>query len=911
MEIMDQQRNYIWLDALDFDNKGGWKEDTQFVHLMGSSYLIAADMPGIPVEDAVTQITIPASGTYRIWVRTRNWLRPYAPGQFTLLVDGQENQAVLGKLPSDAWVWEIAGDFSLEAGSHTLTARDLTGYCARFSSVVITDDMNFVPDRQVERMHQQRARIKGLPQQITDGGDYDVIVVGGGPGGVPAAIACARMGVKVLLLQNRPVLGGNGSSEIGVTFDGAATYNPYSREGGIAEELRRLRDYDQELRGGWTRALEKMVAAEPNITLVYHNHVCDAETENDVITGITALHLQDLIKIHYTGRIFIDCTGDGWLGYYAGAAYRFGREPQQQHNESLAPEWPDTLTMSGCLKGENLRYFTDEGKEVPFVKPEWVPQLPTDDAAFGRVITGNGTFMNWWVEASNDYDDLWDGEEARDALFLVHLGYYDHLKNHWSKKDRIKNFQYHFASIVNGRRESRRLIGDYIFTQNDALNRVHFDDAISYTGWTLDIHHPAGIHSREAGPLYCALRVKMTDVPFRCLYSKNIQNLMMAGRNISVSHLALGTVRVQNTIATLGQAAGTAAAMCIQLGETPRGIYQRHMKQLQQQLLKDDLFILGLKNEDPGDPCLTATATASSVNSSELFRTEPGVIGQLLPLNVVRNTRFGVSRKKGVQENLYVRMHSSNPEPTTVTFKVRNLGGDVDTYAPPKPFTTVQAVVPPMGEYWVTVPYTTVMEPDSYVERFSFLLQIQPAEGISVRQLDWLTYHNTAGYFDADGTKHAETGIGLWVRTEEPETGLADCGPENVINGYNRIVNAQDYEWVSDPSQAFPQWVQLDFQKPTVIHSVSTVFDTDLTNPGTAHAKPPRHTIPQCVKDYRVEIYTDGAWQEIARVEGNIMRKRTHTFAPVNTEKIRVIVDCTWGDPSARIMEIRSEATSE
>ena len=901
---MHNQFTKIWIDALEFPNKGGWKEDTQFVHLMGSGYLIAADMPGVPVEDATVSVSIPKKDTYRIWVRTRNWLRPHDPGQFSLLVNGQSS-AILGKQPSDAWVWEIAGDYKLEAGQATLAVHDLTGYCARFSSIVITNDMDFVPDRQIERMHKQRAAIKGLPLAIQEGGDYDVIVAGGGPGGVPAAIAAARQGVKVLILQNRPVLGGNGSSEIGVTFDGAATYNPYSREGGIAEELRRLRDYDPNPRGGWTRALEKMVAAEKNITVVYHNHVCDVETENDTIKSVTALHIRDLIKIRYTGKLFIDCTGDGWMGYYAGAIYRFGREPQSQHNESLAPEYPDTLTMSGCLKGEALQYFTDAGKEVPFVAPAWVPKLPTNDADFGRVINGNGTFMNWWVEAQNDYDDLWDGEEARDALLLVHLGYYDHLKNHWSKKDKIKNFQYHFASMTNGRRESRRLIGDYIFTQNDALNRTYFEDAVSYTGWTLDLHHPKGIFSGAEGPLYCALRVKMTTVPYRCLYSKNITNLMMAGRNISVSHLGLGTVRVQNTIATLGQAAGTAAAMCIKLGETPRGIYERHIRALQQQLIKDDLYIPGFKNEDPTDPCLTATATASSICKDEFFRTDQGVLSELLPLDVSWFARFGPSRKRGKVEKMYVRLHSANPEPTKMTIQVRVLGGDVDTYSPPKPFVPVDIVVPPMGEHWVEIPYSIEMEPDPYIERFSFLVRLDPTEGISVRSLDRLTYHNAAYSLKNGIKKHLGSGRGLWYRTEEPETDLANCGPENVINGYPRIVDKDHYEWVSDPEQKLPQWIQLDFAKPAKLNSISTVFDTDLMNPGTAHSAP-WPTIPQCVKDYRVEVCAGGVWQEVAQISDNIMRKRVHSFDTVTAEKIRITVNSTWGDPSARIMELRA-----
>lgn len=895
----------IWIDAIEFNKFGGWKEDTQFTHLNGSGYLIAANEPGIPVDDAVTTVDIPHKDTYRIWVRDRNWLRPHNPGTFTLLVNGVGNGVVLGQQPSDAWVWEIAGDFELDKTT-VLTTRDLSGYFGRFSSILITNDFDYVPPREIDRMHTERAKIKGLPTEISNGGEYDVIVAGGGPGGVPAALASARKGIKTLLIQNRPMLGGNGSIENGITFDGAAVYTPFARESGIAEEIRRLRDSDPGSRGDWTRALEKLVAEEANLTIAYNSHVCDTQMKDDqTIRSVTALNIRELTKTQYTGKVFIDCTGDAWLGYFAGAKYRFGREPQSQHNESLAPEIADTLTMSGCIHGDKLKFFTETEEDVAFTAPDWVPKLPITDAEFGRVITGNGARMSWWLEASNTYDDMWDGEQARDALMLVHLGYYDHLKNHWSKKERAKKCKFHFATIADGRRESRRLIGDYIFTQNDALNGSRFDDAISYSGWTLDIHHPEGIYSGAKGPLYCAVRVNQPQIPFRCLYSKNINNLLFAGRNISVTHIALGTVRVQNTIATLGQAVGTAAAMCVKMNITPRDIYREHIYTLQQQLIKDDQFIPGLKNEDPTDPCLGAEATASSESNTEIFRNEHGVVGALLPLDNARITRFGISRKHGDIHHIYCKLHSSLSKPTTVTMHVRTMGGDVDSFAKLGDILTVNAIVPPQSESWIEFPIHIPVEADPYVERFSMLLWLDPADGISWRSLEKLSYHTASGIMTADGRKIMDAGWGYCICVDEPVEILANCSAENVTNGYSRIIDANLYEWVSDPKQELPQWLMLTFKQPAVINTVSVVFDTDLTNPGTCIGEK-MPGVPVCVKDYSVEIFDGIQWNTVAEVQGNFMRKQTHCFTKITTQKIRINVNSTWGDRSARITEVRA-----
>ncbi len=899
----------IWIDALEFADKGGWKADTQFVHLLGSSYLIAADEAGIPVKDATTKITVPETDHYRVWVRDRNWLRPYSPGKFTILIDSNETGNILGQIPSDKWLWEIAGDVELTKGEHTISAHDLTGYFGRFSSIIITNDMDYVPSREIPIFQADRARMKGLSTEEKDGGFYDVIVVGGGPGGVPAAIAAARMGTKVLLLQNRSILGGNSSAECGITMDGAEAYHMYARESGIAEEIRRLRDRDfKSWVGNYTPPMEELVSAEKNITVMYNRHVCGVEMSNaSKIKGVHTFHTTDLTKEYFSGNIFLDCTGDAWLGYYAGAKYRFGREANWQHNESIANEVPDMYTMSGCLKSGGTNFFLESDEPVEYHAPEWVPELPKDDKTFGRVINKNGCNMAWWIEAHNVHDDMWDGEESRDALFLAVLGYYDHIKNYWSKKERAANVKLKFVSVFNGRREGRRLIGDYILTQNDCVGGKKFDDAISYAGWHLDIHHPEGLYSGEKGPNHCAQHVPMSQIPYRCLYSVNIDNLLFAGRNISVTHLALGCTRVANTIATLGQAAGTAAGMCVKLKELPRGIYQKYIKELQQLLIKNDQFIPGLKNEDKSDPCLNAKATASSVKKDEVFQTLQGNDGKLLPLDVIRTMNFSVQTTKGDLQDLYVKLRSENKDPTTVTMYAYTQGSGLNTFTDYGPKVTATAEVPPMWEGWVKFPIHVPIVEDKIIDRCFVALWLEPAEGIYWWQINDLSFYHKSGAIYPDGTRKTWSAKSYRFSYEKPEEKIANCGPENVVNGYSRILNAENYEWVSDPEQKLPQWIEVEFANKAKIDTVSIAFDTDLTNPGTCwHPDSKAEGVSVCVKDYNVEVFDGKEWKTVAEIRGNFQRKRNHSFDAITAEKIKVTVFATWGDPSARIMEIRA-----
>jgi hypothetical protein len=624
-----------------------------------------------------------------------------------------------------------------------------------------------------------------------------------------------------------------------------------------------------------------------------------------VIRGVYAINTHTLEKTHFTAKFFMDCTGDAWLGYYAGAKLRFGREAAWQHNESIAPDAADMQTMSGCIKSGNRPYFFPTDEPVEYHAPEWVPALPKTDEEFGRAIKGRGASLSWWLEAPNVYDDMWDGEETRDALLMVILGYYDHVKNYWSKKELVQNYRFRFVSVYNGRRESRRLIGDYIMTQDDATSGRRFEDAISYSGWAVDLHHPEGIYSGKKGPLYAAVRVPMPTIPYRCLYSVNIENLFFAGRNVSVTHIALGTVRVQNTIATMGQAAGTAAAMCIKLGETPRGIYQRHIKALQQELLKDDMFIPGVKNEDEGDPCLKAKVTASSVSTTEIFRSKHGTVNPPKPLDTAL---FGTSmfnkNTHGDIESVWVWLRSDNAEPTTIKANAR-IKGDIDTFFPDTEPYCAEAVVPPMSEGWVKIDMHIPVTPDIKHPTGRLELWIDATDGISWRFLSNLSFYDTYGYQNEKGEWVKRGNANFAISVDEPIEEKADCSPENVINGISRIRSSNVYEWVSDPNEAMPQWIALTLDAPTDINSVSVVFDTDMTNPGTCWGiKIPE--VPFCVKDYEVEVFANGEWKKVASVESNFMRKRIHSFETLKAEKIRVNVLSTWGDKSARIIEIRA-----
>ncbi len=615
----------IWLDTVDFNHHGQWQTETQFVREMAQPYLIASHTPGVPVEDAVTEFTLEEDGYYRFFVRTKNWKYPEAPGQFSILADGTELSNICGKMPVLYWYWEIAGDIYLKKGTHKIALHDRTGWLSRCAAVIITNDMDFTPTPEPERLLKQRLQIKGLQDRVANMGKWDFVVVGAGPGGIPAAISAARKGLKVALICARPTIGGNASDEGTIGFDGAGAKHLGYHETGIANEIKCVREH---FGLTWQGALEYLVGKESNITL-FKNMMCtDAETDDNFIKSIHCVDTMTLKKYCFESDLYADCSGDGWLGYYAGAAYRLGREAKHEFDEEFAPEAPDTLTMSGCNCADIMvrNFLMEKCDEVnKFIAPDWAIKFPKE---IYRTPKPRMT-SEWWLENSNDYDDLWDNEFARDTLVRIGVGYFDWLKNSYANKEFYNNYRLKSIALHNSKRENRRIIGDYILSQSDYTDETVFEDAISYHGWGVDVHHIKGIYSGEEGPFHLDMKVPVGPVPYRCLYSKNIKNMFIASRCGSFSHLGLGSVRVENTIATMGQAVGTAAYLCKKYDVLPREIYMKYIEELQQILICDDQTIIGVVNKDARDKAREAKISATSFNAEKCGYPENVVNGEI------------------------------------------------------------------------------------------------------------------------------------------------------------------------------------------------------------------------------------------------------------------------------------------
>ena len=602
----------IWIDASEFDNYGGFILETQFVREMGQAYLMANGV-GEAVKPAEVTFHISEGGKYRLFIRTKNWCSEYKADGLVSEIDGIRSKQVSGIMNVRDWYFEVGGDFELLPGKHTLKIYDTCGWFARFSAVVMTNDYNFTPSRELSMLKRQRAEMKSIKNKPQDLGEYDLIVVGAGVGGIVAAISAARYGLKTALINDRPCLGGNASEEANISLDGSAHRGFH--ETGIVFEIK---SYKHKHNISWSEAFSYFSSMEKNLDIYLNTLVFDATAENGRITEIFAVNTLDMSEYKLRAPLFVDATGDGWLGYYAGANYRVGREAKFQHNESFAPECADGNTMSGCNtvmhhgSGLTVCGFLAEKTELPneFNAPKWAFRLPEGEK-LGR-IPSKYECGEWWLEMPNDYDDLFESEFVRDSMIRLSLGYFNWLKNAFSGKDSTRNYVLKRIGTYNAKRESRRIMGDYIISENDYTEGKEVLDAVGYCGWNIDVHHPQGIFSGEKGKFTVNKAVPITPIPFGALYSENIDNLMMVGRCISVTHIGLGPARVQLTAGTMGQAVGTAAYLCKKKNATPREIRKIYIDELQQMLLKDGMLIPGVRNHDKEDLAPTAKITATS-----------------------------------------------------------------------------------------------------------------------------------------------------------------------------------------------------------------------------------------------------------------------------------------------------------
>lgn len=436
---------------------------------------------------------------------------------------------------------------------------------------------------------------------------YDFVVVGGGMSGVCGAIAAARRGVKTALIHDRPVLGGNASSEIRMHICGADHHMsvPNARETGILEEilLENKRRNPEMVYPIFDSVLWEKVHYQENLTLYLNTHMTEVLCDGDRIDAVRAIQLTTEKTFCISGDLFLDATGDGVLGAKAGAEYRIGRESSSRYGESLAPEEEDPYTMGNSL----MFKARDMGHEVPFIKPFWANSYTEEQLRLRD--HSDVTSGYWWIElGGGERDVISYGEELRDELLKVVFGVWDHIKN--GGEHGAGQMELEWVGFLPGKRESRRLIGDYVLTEKDCLENTPFEDAVAYGGWPMDIHTVEGFLNEDEVPTVWNKVNGIYSIPYRCLYSKNIRNLFLGGRAISCSHVAFSSTRVMGTCGVVGQAVGTAASMAVKKALSPRELLGC-VGELQQELLKDDCYIPFAVNRDPADYGRQASVSAT------------------------------------------------------------------------------------------------------------------------------------------------------------------------------------------------------------------------------------------------------------------------------------------------------------
>lgn len=568
-----QKPQTVLFEAESFSTKGGWVVDQQFMDQMGSPYLMAHGL-GVPVGDAIAVVSFPRKGSYRVFVRTFNWTAPWykgeGPGKFRLLVDGKALPVSLGS-SGDRWMWQEAGTVMINKPETELLLKDLTGFNGRCDAILFSADSEFIPPSDIPSLNDLRRKLLGIKDPV-EVDFYDFVVTGGGMAGICAAVSAARLGLKVALIQDRPVLGGNNSSEIRVGLSGDIDKNLYPNIGNVLKEVNPVRPPN----AGPPEAFldlekEALVGAEKNISLFLKMHVFAVEMDKNKITSVVAKDIETGEEYRFSGKYFADCTGDGTVGFLAGADYRMGRESAYEAFESMAPVIGDNMTMGSSNLWTSIKLDT----------ASVFPELPWA-ARFSEKYYLDEEKGDWrWESGFND-NTITDAEYIRDQNLRAVFGNWSFLKNNLEK---YANHKLNWVAYVAGKRESRRLLGDVILNENDIQNQVRYPDETVTTTWSLDLHFPDETNSKffpgeEFYSWYTHPRIFPYHIPYRCLYSRNINNLFMAGRNISVTHVALGTVRVQRTTAMMGEVVGMAASVCRKHDAIPRDVYLKYWNDL-------------------------------------------------------------------------------------------------------------------------------------------------------------------------------------------------------------------------------------------------------------------------------------------------------------------------------------------
>ena len=563
----------ILVEAESFAEKGGWSVDAQHMLEMGSPYLLAHGI-GSPVADATTEVISAEGGDFFVWVRTRNWTAPWSPhpaGLFRVAVNGRELEFDFGA-GSGEWRWVKApSPVRLNAGANMLSLRDLTGFDGRVDALFLASRGETPPDR---------AKAACLPPSSTV--HADLVVVGGGVAGVCAALTAARSGLRVALVQDRPVLGGNNSSEVRVHLGGHQQCGRYPHLGDVVAEIGP--DYGGNARPAEVYEDDRKLAAvrrERGISLFLRTKAVRVEKGSaDTISAVVGKDVETGSETRFEAPLFCDATGDGTVGFLAGADFRMGRESRAETGESKAPERADSLTM-----GASCQWLAAvSASPAPFPRRPWMIRL--DQRTATHALRGD-----WDWETGLGRDQVADAERIRDYGMLVAYSNWAFLKNESAEREDFADKRLDWVAYVAGKRESRRLLGDVVLTDEDVRKFKPYPDGTCLASWSIDLHYPKTAEETGfAGESFRSKceqeKIALYPIPYRCLYSRNVSNLFMAGRDISVTHNALGTVRVMRTTGMMGEVVGMAAAVCRERGCGPREVYSRHFDDLVRRMEK-------------------------------------------------------------------------------------------------------------------------------------------------------------------------------------------------------------------------------------------------------------------------------------------------------------------------------------
>jgi len=736
----------------------------------------------------------------------------------------------------------------------------------------------------------------------------DLVIVGGGLAGTCAAITAARAGIRVVLVQDRPVLGGNASSEVRLWILGATSHmgnnNRWAREGGVIDEIL-VENMHRNPEGNPlvldTIVLEKVVE-EPNITLLLNTAAHDVEkSDPDTISAVRAFCSQNSTAYHLSAPLFCDASGDGVLGFLAGAAFRMGAESREEFGEGFAPD-----AAYGELLGHSLYFYSkDTGRPVRFTAPSFALKDIAKIPRFRDIKATDYGCRFWWFEYGGRMDTVHDTEKIKWELWRVAYGVWDYIKNS-GKFPEAETMTLEWIGTIPGKRESRRFEGDVILTQQDLVEQRTHADAVSFGGWAMDLHPADGVYSELPGCTQWHSK-GVYQIPYRTMYSRNIRNLFLTGRLISVSHVAFGSTRVMATCAHNGQAVGMAAALCREHGVQPREV---PVGRLQQELLKAGQHIPGLQLADERDLARQASVRASSC--FEFGEMAPGGEAEALdmsramllpvPAGVIPAVTFilDVARRTVLEAEVRESLRPGNYTPERVIHRQRFelLAGKGQTVC-------VAGAARVQSPRYLS--YVLLHNDDVFVHLSN------------LRVTGVLSLSQSMNKAVAKGTRQEPpVGSGIdsfefWLPSRRPggrnmafhaEPPIRAFCARNVVSGVARPMDEPN-AWVAAPEDPAPV-LTLEWASPQTIGRIELVFDTDFDHPmESVLMGHPERDMPFCVKDYRI---LDSRGAVLAERKGNHQTRNSVKLAePVTTTHIQVEILSTHGSPAA-VFEVRCYA---